>query len=109
MKSRLNALLVCVAMLAGFGLATPAFADAGDHGRSGHQDRDRPRTASRPSATLKDNKGGALVIITITDDLTLDKFKDKRIVEATRSAPASKRATRTWPRASRRPPAAEEP
>ena len=30
-------------------------------------------------ATLKDNKGGALVIIYITDDLTLDKFKDKRI------------------------------
>ena len=30
-------------------------------------------------ATLKDNKGGALVLIFITDDLTLDKFKDKRI------------------------------
>ena len=30
-------------------------------------------------ATLKDNKGGASVVIHITDDLTLDKFKDKRI------------------------------
>jgi hypothetical protein len=30
-------------------------------------------------AVLKDNKGGALVTIHITDDLTLDKFKDKRI------------------------------
>jgi hypothetical protein len=32
-------------------------------------------------ATLKDNKGGASVDVNITDDLTLDKFKDKRIVE----------------------------
>jgi len=30
-------------------------------------------------ATLKDNKTGASVKIHITDDLTLDKFKDKRI------------------------------
>ncbi len=33
------------------------------------------------TAILKDTKGGAPVTITITDDLTLDKFKDKRIVE----------------------------
>lgn len=32
-------------------------------------------------AVLKDNKTGATVNIDITDDLTLDKFKDKRIVE----------------------------
>lgn len=32
-------------------------------------------------AVLKDNKSEATVTITITDDLTLDKFKDKRIVE----------------------------
>ena len=32
-------------------------------------------------ATLKDNKSGDSVTINITDDLTLDKFKDKRIVE----------------------------
>lgn len=31
-------------------------------------------------AVLKDNKTGASVNIDITDDLTLDKFKDKRIV-----------------------------
>ncbi len=30
-------------------------------------------------ATLKDNKGGESIVIHITDDLTLDKFKDKRI------------------------------
>jgi hypothetical protein len=32
-------------------------------------------------ATLKDEKSGGTVTVTITDDLTLDKFKDKRIVE----------------------------
>lgn len=39
--------------------------------------------ADGKSATvvLKDSKSEASVTITITDDLTLDKFKDKRIVE----------------------------
>ena len=32
-------------------------------------------------AILKDGKSGEAVTINITDDLTLDKFKDKRIVE----------------------------
>jgi hypothetical protein len=32
-------------------------------------------------ATLKDGKSGTDVKVNITDDLTLDKFKDKRIVE----------------------------
>jgi hypothetical protein len=32
-------------------------------------------------AVLKDSKSENLVTITITDELTLDKFKDKRIVE----------------------------
>ena len=32
-------------------------------------------------ATLKDGKSGDEVKVQITDDLTLDKFKDKRIVE----------------------------
>jgi hypothetical protein len=32
-------------------------------------------------ATLKDGKSGTDVQLKITDDLTLDKFKDKRIVE----------------------------
>jgi hypothetical protein len=32
-------------------------------------------------AVLKDNKGDASVTITVADELTLDKFKDKRIVE----------------------------
>ena len=33
------------------------------------------------TATLKDNKSSKLVVIIVTDDLTLDKFKDHRIVE----------------------------
>ena len=33
------------------------------------------------TAILKDTKTGESVSIIITDDLTLDKFKDKRIVE----------------------------
>ena len=33
------------------------------------------------TAILKDNKSGEAVTVNITDDLTLDKFKDKRIVE----------------------------
>ena len=33
------------------------------------------------SASLKDAKSGELVTLTVADELTLDKFKDKRIVE----------------------------
>lgn len=33
------------------------------------------------TAVLKDAKSGEEVTLTVTDDLTLDKFKDKRIVE----------------------------
>jgi len=33
------------------------------------------------TAVLKDTKTGESVVITVTDELTLDKFKDKRIVE----------------------------
>jgi len=33
------------------------------------------------TATLKNVKGGAEVTVLIKDDLTLDKFKDKRIVK----------------------------
>jgi hypothetical protein len=32
-------------------------------------------------ATLKDGASGEDIVIVVTDDLTLDKFKDKRIVE----------------------------
>jgi hypothetical protein len=33
------------------------------------------------TAVLKDNKSGESVTILVTDELTLDKFSDKRIVE----------------------------
>jgi hypothetical protein len=36
--------------------------------------------AKTAKATLKDTKTGELVVITVNDDLTLDKFKDHRIV-----------------------------
>ena len=39
------------------------------------------KDAKTATATLKDNDTGKLVVITINDDLTLDKFKDHRIVE----------------------------
>jgi hypothetical protein len=39
------------------------------------------KDAKIATATLKDNKTGAAVVITVQDDLTLDKFKDHRIVE----------------------------
>lgn len=39
------------------------------------------KDAKTATATLKDNKTEAQVHITINDDLTLDKFKDHRIVE----------------------------
>ena len=39
------------------------------------------KDAKTATATLKDTKSGKLVVITITDELTLDKFKDHRIVE----------------------------
>ena len=39
------------------------------------------KDAKTATATLKDNKSGKLVVITITDELTLDKLKDHRIVE----------------------------
>jgi hypothetical protein len=39
------------------------------------------KDAKSATATLKDNKTEALVTTTVNDDLTLDKFKDHRIVE----------------------------
>jgi hypothetical protein len=33
------------------------------------------------TTTLKDNKTAKLIVISVTDELTLDKFKDHRIVE----------------------------
>ena len=78
MKNRLQCLLLTAAMAAGFAFTAPALAD--------------PMTIVGPvlkielakdgksaEATLKDNKTSLPVTIYITDDLTLEKFKDKRI------------------------------
>jgi hypothetical protein len=37
--------------------------------------------ATTATATLKDNKTEKEIVITVNDELTLDKFKDHRIVE----------------------------
>lgn len=37
--------------------------------------------ASTATAVLKDNKTEELVVVTVNDELTLDKFKDHRIME----------------------------
>ncbi len=39
------------------------------------------KDAKTATVTLKDNTSGDLVVIVVNDDLTLDKFKDHRIVE----------------------------
>ncbi|HLO24780.1 MAG TPA: hypothetical protein VK187_01615 [Geobacteraceae bacterium] len=39
------------------------------------------KDAKTATVTLKDNKTEALVTVIVNDDLTLDKFKDHRIVE----------------------------
>jgi hypothetical protein len=39
------------------------------------------KDATSASATLTDNKSGAPVVVSVEDELTLDKFKDHRISE----------------------------
>ena len=39
------------------------------------------KDATTATVTLKDNETGKNVVITVNDELTLDKFKDHRIVE----------------------------
>lgn len=78
MKTRFHSVLLYVAMASGIVLAAPAMADpvtiVGPVTRI-----ELAQDGKSADATLKDNKGGELVIIHVTDDLTLDKFKDKRI------------------------------
>jgi hypothetical protein len=78
MKTRFHSVMLCVAMATGVALALPAMADpvtiVGPVTKI-----ELAKDGKSADATLKDNKGGAMVIIHVTDDLTLDKFKDKRI------------------------------
>lgn len=78
MKSLLKAFAAAAATAALFAFAAPALADpvtvVGPVTKI-----ELAKDGKSANAVLKDNKGGALVIIHITDDVTLEKFKDKRI------------------------------
>lgn len=81
MKTRFSTLIVAAVLgLSGAAFTANAFAE---EGKLVGPITKITLAADGKSATavLKDSKAGAPVTITITDDLTLDKFKDKRIVE----------------------------
>jgi hypothetical protein len=81
MKSKLSTLIL-TAMLAVSGAAFTgnAFADEGK--MVGPVTKIKMAADGKSAtATLKDSKTGEQVNLTVSDDLTLDKFKDKRIVE----------------------------
>ncbi|MFZ4480421.1 MAG: hypothetical protein ACOYNZ_11085 [Rhodoferax sp.] len=82
MKSKLSTLILS-AVLAVSG-ATFAVSAAAEEGKMVGPVTKIKLAPDGKSATaiLKDAKTGELVTITVTDDLTLDKFKDKRIVES---------------------------
>jgi hypothetical protein len=70
------------ALLAAGGLAAATGASAEDRTVVGPVTRvEMAPDGKSARATLKDAKTGEDVSVTVTDDLTLDKFKDKRIVE----------------------------
>ena len=79
MKSRLHSFLLYATLATGMAFASAALADpvtiVGPVTKI-----ELAKDGKSAEATLKDNKGGALVVISVMDDLTLDKFKDKRIV-----------------------------
>lgn len=81
MKSKLSAIIVSVVL----GISSLAYvgAAAADEGKMVGTVTKIKLAADGKSATaiLKDAKTGEPVTVTVTDDLTLDKFKDKRIVE----------------------------
>ena len=73
--------LVAVAALSLLGFGTLAFADEIKFVGVISKIEIAGKDAKTATATLKDNKTEALTEITVSDDLTLDKFKDHRIVE----------------------------
>lgn len=81
MKSKLSAIIVSVALA--FSSMAYVGNAAADEGKMVGAVTKIKLAADGKSATaiLKDAKNGEAVTVTITDDLTLDKFKDKRIVE----------------------------
>jgi hypothetical protein len=81
MKTKLSTLLIAAVLgLSGASFTANAFADEGK--MVGPVTKIKLATDGKSAtAILKDSKTAELVTITVTDDLTLDKFKDKRIVE----------------------------
>lgn len=79
MKTKLSSLLMALAL--GLSAATISTSALADVGRMVGPVTKITMAADGKSAVavLKDGKSGELVTITVTDDLTLDKFKDKRI------------------------------
>ncbi len=81
MKSKLSTLiLTAVLAMSGAAFTGNALADEGKMVGPVTKIKLAPDGKSAV-ATLKDAKSGEQVNVTVSDDLTLDKFKDKRIVE----------------------------
>lgn len=82
MKSKLSTLILTAVMA----VSSASFAGSAmaDEGKMVGPVTKIKLAADGKSATaiLKDAKTGEMITITVTDDLTLDKFKDKRIVES---------------------------
>lgn len=81
MKTKLSSIIVAIVLgLSGATFSASAFAE---EGKMVGPVTKITLAADGKSATviLKDAKTGTPTTLTITDDLTLDKFKDKRIVE----------------------------
>lgn len=73
---------IAAAAIAAASLAGAATASAEDRTVVGPVTRiELAADGKSAQATLKDTKSGENVTVKITDELTLDKFKDKRIVE----------------------------
>ena len=81
MKSKLSTLILTAALaMSGAAFTGNAFADEGK--MVGPVTKIKLAADGKSAlATLKDAKTGEQVNLTVSDDLTLDKFKDKRIVD----------------------------
>lgn len=81
MKTKFASLIVTALLgLSGACFTASAFADEGKMVGPVTQIKLAPDGKSA-TVILKDSKTGTPTTLTITDDLTLEKFKDKRIVE----------------------------
>lgn len=80
MKSKISTMIIAAMLgLSGAAFTANAFAEEGK--MVGPITKITMAADGKSATTVLKDKSGAPVTITITDDLTLDKFKDKRIVE----------------------------